>query len=119
MNSKQMKKVAVGFSAIATVALIAFPILVGAQVVGPAAPITSLGQAQTTVTRFVNYMITLFWVIVVGFLIWAAVTYLTAQGDEEKVGLAKKRLVYALIAAAIALLSTGIQAIVTNLLQGQ
>ncbi len=118
MNSKQIKKIAIEIGTIALFAMTVIPMIAGAQIPNTA-PITSLGGAQTTITNIVNFMITLFWIIVVGFLIWAAVTYLTAQGDEEKVGTAKKRLVYALIAAAIALLSTGIQAIVTSLLQGR
>ncbi len=82
------------------------------------APITSLGQAQGSLTNIINWLITIFWIITVLFLIWAAVLYLTAGGDEEKIGQAKKRVIGAIIAAAIALLSTGLQAIVTRLLLG-
>jgi hypothetical protein len=63
-------------------------------------------------------MITIFWILAVAFIIWAAFTYLTAGGNEERVSTAKKRLVYALIAAAIALLAVGIDIIVENLLLG-
>lgn len=100
------------------IGIIAAPLLAGAQVgtIPNTAPITTLSAAGRSITAIVNFLIMLFWVLVVGFLIWAAVTYLTAQGDEEKIGTAKKRLVYALIAAAIALLATGVQAILTNLL---
>ena len=84
----------------------------------PEAPITSLGQAQSSLTNIINWIITIFWILTVLFLIWAAVLYLTAGGSDEKIGEAKKRVIGAIIAAAIALLSTGLQAIVTRLLAG-
>ncbi len=114
------------FQKIVSVAVIAAtiitPLATLAQVSGitalPSAPITSLGAAQNSLANIVNWIITIFWIITVLFLIWAAVLYLTAGGDEEKVGQAKKRVVGAIIAAAIALLSTGLQAIVIRLLTG-
>jgi hypothetical protein len=49
-------------------------------------------------------------------VIWAAFLYLTAGGNEEKIKEAKKRLLYAVIAAAIALSANVINIIVYNLL---
>lgn len=83
------------------------------------APITSLTEAQGSLSAVVNWVIVIFWIITVLFLIWAAVIYLTAGGEEEKLKEAKNRVIYAVIAAAIALLANGISAIVYNLLQGQ
>jgi hypothetical protein len=112
---KLTKKIALGLVLFA-IAAPAFAQISG--ITAPNAPITSLGGVSTTITKIVNWMIGLFWVIAVAFLIWAAFVYLTAGGDEEKIKEAKSRVVYALIAAAIALLSTGIQAIATSLLTG-
>lgn len=86
------------------------------QGLGDPAPIENLGDVGGLVSTIVNWMIGIFWIITVAFLIWAAFLYLTAGGEEEKLNEAKSRVIYALIAAAIALLSTGIQAIVRNLL---
>jgi hypothetical protein len=65
---------------------------------------------------YLEWFIGIFWVVTVGFVIWAAFLYLTAGGNEEKVSEAKRRLLYAVIAGAIALLATGIDLIVFNLL---
>ena len=114
-----MKTIAkIGAGVVLTAAVL--PILAFAQVglVTDAAPITSLGGVQTSITAIVNWMIIVFWVVAVGFMIWAAFTYLTANGEEEKIGEAKQRLIYALVAAAIALLSGGIKGIVTSVLSG-
>ncbi|MEK7629942.1 MAG: hypothetical protein AAB432_00975 [Patescibacteria group bacterium] len=111
---KNLKKV--GFQ-IAVFSLAVLPVVALAQIVDTA-PIDSLGDVSFTVTRIVNWLIGIFWVLAVAFVIWAAFLYLTAGGDEEKLKDAKQRVIYAIIAAAIALLATGIQAIVTNLLTG-
>lgn len=94
------------------------PMLAFAQLVTDTAPITSLGGVQTTITAIVNWMIVIFWIVAVAFMIWAAFTYLTAGGEEDKLTEAKSRLIYALVAAAVALLSGGIKAIATSLLTG-
>ncbi len=82
------------------------------------APVTSLGGATSSLAKIVNWIIVVFWILTVLFLIWAAIIYLTAGGDEEKLKAAKSRVIYAVIAAAIALLSTGLQSITTSLLSG-
>ncbi|TSA46268.1 hypothetical protein D4R51_00410 [bacterium] len=82
------------------------------------APVTSLTGVTTSLSAFVNWAIIVFWILTVLFLIWAAVLYLTAGGDEEKIKEARQRVIYALIAAAIALLSTGLGSIATSLLKG-
>jgi len=114
MKDMKMLKNKKILGAIAAVAVV-LPILAFAQIsnsnpVQDSAPITSLTEAQGSLTNIVNFIVVVFW-------IWAAITYLTANGDEEKVGKAKKMVIYALIAAAIALLSTGLESIVTRLLQ--
>jgi hypothetical protein len=104
----------------AIIASVLLPILASAQVTGITAlgpaPITSLSQAQGSFENVVNWIIVIFWILTVLFLIWAAVLYLTAAGNEDKIKEARQRVIYALIAAAIALLSTGLQSIVYNLL---
>lgn len=79
-------------------------------------PITSVSDATGKFNTYVTWFYGLFWALAVVFLIWAAVTYLTANGDSDKVGEAKQRVVYAVIAACVALLATGIKSIATSLL---
>jgi hypothetical protein len=85
-------------------------------------PVTKLsdltGSYDSPIEAAVNWMIDVFWILAVAFVIWAAFLYLTAGGNEDKITEAKKRLMYAVIAAAIALLALSIDYIVFNLLTG-
>ncbi len=82
-------------------------------------PITSITDVQNTLTNWVNYLFGIFWIIAVGMLIWAAIIFVTAGGDDTKISKAKKIILYAVIAAAVAILASGAQSIVTNILRGQ
>jgi hypothetical protein len=84
-----------------------------------APPISGLGQVTNAVVVVVNWMIGIFWVLAVAFVIWAAFLYLTGGGDEDKIKTAKQKLIFAIVAAVIALLATGIRVIVRNLITGQ
>lgn len=84
-----------------------------------ATTITSLTDVQDTITSIVSRMITFFWILSVLVMVWSAFTFLTAGENEEKVEKAKKILLYAVIAAAVALLATGIEPITRNILKGQ
>jgi hypothetical protein len=109
-------------SAVIALALIAFSGIVHAQgtPIDPTSlgtsPITSVSEATGRFNTYVSWFYGLFWALAVVFLIWAAVTYLTANGDSDKVETSKQRVVYAVIAACIALLATGIKSIAGSLL---
>ncbi|MEK7629943.1 MAG: pilin [Patescibacteria group bacterium] len=92
---------------------LAFPLFAKAQ---DEPLITDVDQIQPAVEKIVTYMYNIFWVVAVGFIVWAAFLYLTAGGSEEKVEKAKKYILYAVISAAIVLLANGIKAIITSLL---
>ncbi len=79
---------------------------------------TAAGSAEYLLLQLLKWLIAVFWILAVGFVVWAAFTFLFADGDEGKIGEAKNRLKYAVIAAAVALLSTGINIIVYYLLGG-
>ncbi len=98
--------------------VVLLPVLAFAQISGLPVQITSVTEASTRLGTIVGFFVILFWVLTVAMLIWAAIIYLTAGGDEDKLKEAKSRIIYALIAAAIALLSTSLQSIVTNLISG-
>ena len=85
-------------------------------------PIVRLfGETESLDNVFLSllkWFYSVFWITAVGFVIWAAFTFLFADGDEGKVGEAKNRLKYAVIAAIIGLLSFGLDVIVKNILSG-
>ncbi len=87
-----------------------------------APPLSKLGDVGGSgyglAEKLVNWLIGIFWIVAVGFVIWAAFTFLFADGDENEIGDAKNRLKYALIAAMVALLATGIKPITRSLLRG-
>jgi len=56
----------------------------------------------------IDYMFTFLLILAVVFVLVAAFKYLTAGGDEEKIGAAHKTLLWAVIAVAVALLSQGV-----------
>lgn len=117
-NMKKITKIALK---LLVLAVLVSPFLVVAQTtpspIVNESPITQVGQVNNIIVNIVRWMIYIFWVFAVGFFIWAAFLYLTAGGDEEKVKLARQKVVTGLIAAAIALLATGIRAIVLSFLQ--
>ena len=81
--------------------------------------LTSLTQVEHSFNRIVGYLFNWFWIVVVGILIWAAILFLTAGDDKEQITKAKKVILYAVIAAAIVLLASGINSITYNILKGQ
>lgn len=55
--------------------------------------------------------------LAVVFIIYAGFLFLTAGDDAEKVGKAKKQLIYAVVAVAVAILATGIVELTKVLLE--
>ncbi|MGC9610745.1 MAG: hypothetical protein ABSE68_00785 [Minisyncoccia bacterium] len=78
--------------------------------------ITSVQDVQDTFSGIVVKAFGFFWIIAVAMILWAAFLFLSAGDSEEKVEKAKKILLYALIAAAVALLANGINPIVNSVL---
>lgn len=107
-----MKKIFVLFP-ILTLAVM--PVLVGAQT-DPPTTITTMAGVLTTLNNILNWFFAIFLVAAVFFLLWAAFMYLTSAGDEEKVGKAKKALIWAIVAIVVAFLARGIVLIVKNFL---
>lgn len=73
------------------------------------------GNFLDIINRVIDWFFTLLLVLAVVFILWAAFKYLTAGGDEEKVGSAHKILLWAVVAIAVALLSQGLVFIVQQL----
>jgi hypothetical protein len=57
-----------------------------------------------------------FWTAAVISAIWSGFLFLTAQGNEEKVGKAKKMFQYTVIAIIIGLLAFGLPSLIKNIL---
>ncbi|MCL4499703.1 MAG: pilin [Chloroflexi bacterium] len=100
--------------AISAIAAVFLPLVASAQTTSP---ITSISDVQRTLNNWVGYLFNIFWVIAVGMLIWAAILYLTGGENEDNVTKAKKIIMYAVIAAVIALLANGLYPIVSSILQ--
>ncbi len=82
-------------------------------------PIQGPGGLLNVVAGIVKWVYTLFFVIAVLFILFAAFNYLTAGGQPEKVKSAQDQLLYAAIAIAIALMAIGVTAIIKNVLEGK
>lgn len=96
--------------------LLASPLLALAQATLPPSPIESVSDVERLIVRIFNLLRNLFFVIAAFFILWAGWTYLQAGGDPGKVEEAKNRLLYAVIAIAVALVATGVVPLVRGFL---
>ncbi|MDE2144524.1 MAG: hypothetical protein KGJ01_00935 [Patescibacteria group bacterium] len=80
----------------------------------PTPPITKVSDVVTLLHTLLNWAYFGFFFLTAVFVLLAAFDYLTAGGDEKKVGAAKTKVIYAVVAIAIALLALGINSIVGN-----
>ncbi len=69
--------------------------------------------------KAIIWMYTAFYIIAVGYILWAAFTFLQAGGDAKKVDEAKNRLKYAVIAIIVALVASGVSKIISGFLSNQ
>ncbi len=76
----------------------------------PTSPINSVQQVPILLNTLLKWGYWFFFFLTVVFVLWAAFGYLTAGGDEKKVAAAKNKIIYAIVAVAIALIATGINA---------
>lgn len=97
--------------------LVALPVF--AQITGPISPpekIKTFEDILALVNKIINYIFTALIVFAVIFLLIAAFSWMTAAGDPVKVGQARDKLLYALIALAIGALAKGLVFMVANLM---
>lgn len=106
MKSKIVSLVSVG--------LTLMPLLALAQVAQPA----TLGPAQLvdTINKISRWILTFALALVVAFVLWAAVLFITAGGDPSKVAEARTRVIYAVVGLVVALLAWSIPPIVRGIL---
>lgn len=99
--------------------VVTIPLLVLAEATTEIVDITSFNQIESVLTRILTWIQSIFFIIAAIFIIIAAFVYLTAGGDEAKVKTAKKMIINAIIAIAIALVALSIKGLVKTLLTGQ
>jgi hypothetical protein len=110
-----MKKNLILFLSLLAVSLIFTPVIVFAQNQGSGPP-QSVGDIIGLFKKAVTYLYEAFYIVAVGYILWAAFTFLRAGGDSKKVEEGKQRLTYAVIAIIIALIASGVSTIINNFL---
>ncbi len=67
--------------------------------------------------RIVQYAYTIFFIVAIIFILFAAFNFLTAQGDPEKIKGARAQILWAVVAIAIALISDGAAQIIKSFIK--
>lgn len=80
----------------------------------PDSPVKSWQNVVDLLTKAATWMYQAFFIIAVFYFIWGAFTFLQAGGDATKVSEGKKRILYAVIAVIIALVSTGAATLINS-----
>lgn len=78
--------------------------------------VTSISAIITIINTLANWVFSILLAIAVIMLLLAAFNWLTSGGNEEKVGSARKMLIWALVGIAVALAAKGLVMIVTALI---
>ena len=81
------------------------------------ANIKEFGGVVKIVMEVTRWTYTIFFIIAVLYILFAAYTYLTAQSEPEKIKSATNQIIYAAIAIAVALLAVSINAIVRSIIK--
>jgi len=111
MNKLALK---IGATAVAFMPAVAF-----AQSESPRTDIITTGSdLENLLGTIRDWFYTIFLVLAVIFLIWAAFLYLTAAGNEDKVSRAKTALIYSIVAIAVAVLAGSLTSLIANVLGG-
>jgi hypothetical protein len=81
-------------------------------------PLSTTAQIVGVINQFLFYFSAVFWIAAAGFVFYAAYLYLTAAGNKELLGKAKKQLLYAVIAMVIGLMAAGLPSLINAFLSG-
>ena len=116
-----MKKIFVSF--LSSAGIMAFPVLSFASSIMPSAnssagvglPVSMVsGQLTDILSTVANYVIGILLIVAVFYVLWAAYTFMTSNGEPDKVGTARQRIMYAGIGVVVALLAKGIVSLVLS-----
>jgi len=119
MNIKEKNAVAVVLltaPALALVATLAAPLAAAAADEYGREGVDTPEKVITIINKFGGWLYGALLALAVVFIIYAAFLFLTSGGDAEKVGKAKKQLIYAVVAVATTILATGVIKLVQILL---
>ena len=75
---------------------------------------TTVGGLVGVLITIVQWIYTILFIVAVLFILLAAYNFITSKGDAEKVGTAKKQLLYAVVGIAVGLLAYAIIELVRN-----
>ena len=79
--------------------------------------ITEIDQLLDILAEALRYIYTIFFIVAIIFILFAAYTYLTAQDDAEKIKNAHKQLIWASVAIAVALMSLSFNVIIKTFIE--
>jgi len=99
------------------VLLFGFSLSVFAAVTTLPTNVTSVSAVITIINTLANWVFAILLAIAVIMLLLAAFNWLTSGGNEDKVGSARKMLIWALVGIAVALAAKGLVMIVTTLIK--
>ena len=119
MNIKEKNAVAVVLltaPALALVATLAAPLAAAAADEDGREGVDTPEKVITIINKFGGWLYGALLALAVVLIIYAAFLFLTSGGDAEKVGKAKKQLIYAVVAVATTILATGVIKLVQILL---
>ena len=85
---------------------------------GNSSPIQTAPQFLTVLATIVRWLYTIFFIVAIALILFAAFNYLFAQGDATKISTAHKQLIWAAVAIAVALISVGVVQIVNSFIRG-
>ena len=120
--AKMMKNsIKIALSLLPIVSLVIMPMVAVAQVpddpfAGSDAPIQEISDVNAVIETIYNWVVGVFWVVSAGFLIWAAMLYATARGNQEQVKKAKNVLIYVVVAIVIGIVATGVKGLIESIL---
>ena len=98
-----MKRTVKNIMQVATLAVLSFPVSVFAQYTQPTGTNLPSNSIFKIIQGIMNWLLALVGIFgVIGFAI-AGILYLTAAGDEDRIGTAKKAMMYSIIGVIVAL----------------
>jgi len=81
-------------------------------------PIEEASGFLVVLATIVKWLYTIFFIVAIALILFAAFNYLFAQGDATKISTAHKQLIWAAVAIAVALISVGVVQIVNSFIRG-
>lgn len=115
------------YTAATVIGLSALPFIALAQIevvpVRPGVPVsvgpTGAGNLSNTIIGLVGWFEVIVWALALVMILFAALQFLTAAGNEEKVTTARRSLIWGLVGIAVALLARVSTVFVGNIIRGQ